>query len=362
MSGGVDSSVSAYLLKKAGHDVVGVFMKVWEAPFLPCTWREERRDAERVAAHLGIPLITLDLANVYKKDVVDAFVSSYKKGETPNPDVLCNREVKFGAFFDFAMEQGADAIATGHYARVEHASSGARLLRARDKEKDQTYFLWTIKQQVLQKTFFPIGHLQKSEVRDIANHAGIPTAMKKDSQGICFLGHVDMATFLREFLQVTPGDVEDEFGKVIGTHDGTVLYTLGERHGFRVSPQFTESKALFVVRKDVERNVLVVAPKQSDTRFVNQVRLREVHLISGKDFTAECRTGDISASLRYHQHDISVHLKSDSGELVLDKPVEAIAPGQSMVLYRTEECLGGGVVEESYMTTNKDGVVPMEKL
>jgi tRNA-uridine 2-sulfurtransferase len=358
MSGGVDSSVSAALLIDAGYDVIGVFIKVWEAPFLPCTWREERRDAQRVAAHLGIPLVTLDLADVYKKSVVDTFVASYARGETPNPDVLCNKEVKFGAFYDFAMREGADFIATGHYAQVQSSGNTEkieekkmhRLMRSVDTEKDQTYFLWTIKQEVLQKTLFPIGHLHKSEVRKIAEQKGLPNAVKKDSQGICFLGDVDMATFLKEFITVESGNVEDMSGNVIGTHDGAVLYTLGERHGFRVAAKDIDARPWFVVRKDVTRNVIIVGHKDAVPPPVHTstVHVHEWHMISGRASTEILSQGPFCASLRYRQDPFSVlwH-KEQPFRIELPAGSEAFASGQSVVVYRNNECLGGGSISQA---------------
>jgi tRNA-specific 2-thiouridylase len=349
MSGGVDSSVSASLLLDAGYEVTGVFIKVWEPPFLPCTWREERRDAQRAAAHLGIPLVTLDLGGLYKKSVVDDFVSAYARGETPNPDVLCNREIKFGAFYNFAQKEGADLIATGHYAVRSDAEGRARLMRSADEEKDQTYFLWTVRQEVLKNTLFPIGGMEKSEVRRIADRAGLPNARKKDSQGICFLGDVDMATFLREFIRVESGDVVDVDGNVIGRHDGAILYTLGERHGFTVTTKSAESRPWFVVGKDVTKNLLVVAQKEVDTNATisksSSITVGEWHMISGLPPEEVLSKGGLTVSLRYHQDPIPVTWKKEeplvleSGSLLKD-----IAVGQSAVLYRSGECLGGGAI------------------
>lgn len=349
MSGGVDSSVSASLLLSAGYHVSGVFIKVWEPPFLPCTWREERREAQRAAAHLGIPLLTLDLGEHYKKSVVDDFVAAYARGETPNPDVLCNREIKFGAFYEFAKREGANFIATGHYAQRSDVRGRSRLMRSADEEKDQTYFLWTLKQEVLKDTLFPIGGMLKSEVRRIADRAGLPNARKKDSQGICFLGDVDMATFLREFIPVDPGDVVDETGKVIGRHDGAILYTLGERHGFTVTTRTTESRPWFVVGKDISKNRLVVAQKieisSGDVERPSSVSVVDWHMISGDPAEKVLSEEGLTASLRYHQAPIPVRwdperpLTLKSGVLLRD-----IAVGQSAVLYRNGECLGGGMI------------------
>ncbi len=355
MSGGVDSSVAASLLIDAGYEVTGVFIRVWEAPFLPCTWREERRDAQRVAAHLGIPLVTLDLSEVYKKSVVDSFVASYSRGETPNPDVLCNKEVKFGAFYEYAMKEGADFIATGHYAKQRIEGGIAKLLRSVDTEKDQTYFLWTIPQSVLLHTLFPIGHLQKSEVRKIAEQKLLPNATKKDSQGICFLGDVDMATFLKEFIPVEPGNVENSKGEVIGSHDGAILYTLGERHGFRVEVNDTDARPWFVIQKDIHRNVIVVAHKEpKDLALLggitgaSSISVDAWHMLSGRDHSEVLSKGSLTASFRYRQNPLLVSWDQHA-PLSLGVPggTELFASGQSVVLYRGEECLGGGSISQS---------------
>ncbi len=354
LSGGVDSSVSAALLLGAGCDVTGVFMKVWEPPFLPCTWREERRDAQRVAAHLGIPLLTLDLSDTYKQRVVDTFVAAYARGETPNPDVLCNKEIKFGAFYDFAKSEGADAIATGHYAEVRPSGEQMRLMRSVDKEKDQTYFLWTIRQEVLRDTLFPVGGLLKEEVRRIAERKGLPNARKKDSQGICFLGDVDMATFLREFIPVEPGKVEDEDGRVLGDHGGAVLYTVGERRGFSVTTSGTDSRPWFVIKKDLARNVLVVAHRddKGNESMYHGTRAIEVnawHMISGNDPALDLAKEGISVSLRYRQRPVPAMWNKDIPDrLTLSLGEEGIASGQSAVLYRGDECLGGGEIVRTH--------------
>ncbi len=359
LSGGVDSSVSAALLQEAGYDVTGVFIKVWEAPFLPCTWREERRDAQRAAAHLGIPLVTVDLSEIYKKHVIDTFVAAYVRGETPNPDVLCNKEVKFGAFYDFAKREGADGIATGHYAQKQLVRTGGdgfagthRLMRAEDSEKDQTYFLWAIRQEVLRETLFPIGGLVKEEVRQIARRKGLPNAQKKDSQGICFLGDVQMAEFLKQFVTVEPGNIEDEAGNIIGTHEGAILYTIGERHGLTIRTKDAESRPWFVVGKDMMRNVIVASQRHAtgsgtNKHFATAVETQSWHMISGANAEDILGAGGLSVSLRYRQDPVPVTWKKDSSsQIVLTQPVEGVARGQSAVLYRGGECLGGGIITQ----------------
>jgi tRNA-specific 2-thiouridylase len=281
--------------------------------------------------------------------VVDAFVAAYAQGETPNPDVLCNKEVKFGAFYEFAKREGADHIATGHYAIQTCKEGYATLVRSVDTEKDQTYFLWAISQEVLRDTLFPVGIYVKEEVRQIAQKKGLPTAQKKDSQGICFLGDVDMATFLKEFIPVEPGNVEDDTGKIIGTHDGVILYTLGERRGFRVTTVDAHSRPWFVVKKDVARNVLVVAHRDSEpgdrTHQTVWVEVGEWHMISGNSALSILSQGDLSLSLRYRQDPFPVTWDARMPRrMELPLGIHGIAIGQSAVVYRERECLGGGVV------------------
>ena len=230
MSGGVDSSVAAYLLQQEGYDVTGVFMKVWQPEFIPCSAEEDRRDAMRVAARLGIPFLTFNFEQEYKKDVADYFIAEYAAGRTPNPDVMCNRYIKFGAYLRTALAQGAEYIATGHYARVKKDSEGYHLLVGIDENKDQSYFLHTLGQDELSRTLFPIGNFTKPEVRQIARRAGLPTAEKKDSQGLCFVGKLDMKEFLSQYIPQKRGAVVDTKGVVLGEHEGAAYYTLGQRH------------------------------------------------------------------------------------------------------------------------------------
>src|SRR5258706_6959399 len=237
LSGGVDSSVSAALLKEAGYDVTGVFIKVWQPDFFECTSKDDRLDAMRVCAKLGIPFKTLNLEKEYKKEVVDYMISEYKKGNTPNPDVMCNKEVKFGAFLRFAIKMGADYVATGHYARnIFNKKTGLyELCKSEDSDKDQSYFLWTLGQKELKRTLFPVGGYKKKYVRKLAEKFDLITANKKDSQGLCFVGKIDMKEFLMHFIKEKPGNVADERGNIIGNHNGVFFYTLGERHGFNIS-------------------------------------------------------------------------------------------------------------------------------
>jgi tRNA-uridine 2-sulfurtransferase len=279
LSGGVDSSVSAALLQEAGYDVTGVFIKVWSPDFLECTWKEDRRDAMRVCAALDIPFETLDLEKEYKEGVVDYMVSEYKAGRTPNPDVMCNREVKFGGFLRWAKEQGADFIATGHYAQnILNTKSGQYELWAGvDSEKDQSYFLWTLTQEDLKSVLFPIGHLKKPQVRELAEKFGLSTATKKDSQGLCFLGKLDMKDFLSHFIAQQEGKVLDGTGKEIGVHSGALFYTLGQRHGFTTSVQ----TPMYVTGKDIVKNTLTVALEPAAVTEGNTFALQKINWISG---------------------------------------------------------------------------------
>ena len=361
LSGGVDSAVSAALLKRAGAQVLGAFIKTWTPPAslnLPagkaglrgasCAWRNERRDAMRVAAHLDIPFVTIDLEKEYKESVVDYMISEYKSGRTPNPDVMCNKEIKFGAFLRKALEMGADAIATGHYAQIIPPSPSLmlregrgeiQLLRGVDPAKDQSYFLWTLTQDQLSKNIFPVGHLLKSEVRELARQLRLPVASKKDSQGICFLGDVDMKEFLSHYIKTKPGKVFEAGArtKVIGEHEGALFYTLGEK-----------ILGQYVVGKDVEKNLLIVTKNHlTPTLPYNKggqrrdIKLKDINWISG----SQPNTYDLVPStcqVRYHGEKLPCTV---SGNTVTFKQPVLVAPGQSIVFYDSNICLGGGVVE-----------------
>lgn len=345
LSGGVDSSVSAALLKDAGYDVAGVFIKVWQPDWFECTWREDRLDAMRVAAKLDIPFITLDLENEYKKEVVDYMVSEYKAGRTPNPDVMCNRYVKFGGFFDWALAQGADFVATGHYASVAKTNSGYELKAGKDVSKDQSYFLWTLTQKHLEHTLFPVGEIEKTEVRKLAEKYELSTATKKDSQGLCFIGKVDIDEFLGHYIEKKKGDVLNEKGEVIGEHNGAVFYTLGERHGFTITVKTPDETPYYVIAKDIEKNTITVSHKKTSQELSvekNKVELVSVNWVSripsfGESFTAR---------VRYRQELASCTLAEAQGfsvSLVFDTS-QVFAPGQSIVMYKDGVCLGGGII------------------
>ncbi len=369
MSGGVDSSVSAALLQKGGYEVVGVFMKVWQPDFLPCNWDSERRDAMRVAAHLNIPLLTWDFEKEYKENVADYMIREYRLGRTPNPDVMCNREIKFGAFFRRAMSVGADFVATGHYARctalVEKSvkskvksgglqTTNYKLLTGVDATKDQSYFLWTLGQEQLSKTLFPIGGFKKSHVRALAKKFGLPVAEKKDSQGLCFMGKLDMKDFLAHYINEKEGSVIDENGIVVGTHRGAYFYTLGERRGFEVTKKSVDETPYYVVAKDLKTNTITVA---HHTKKPLQCALMELQVTQA----SFCRgvvpdtAKTYTAQVRYHGELYKCKISQlrseapqlgdgESFSLHFKTPV-VVDAGQSVVLYSEDECIGGGVVE-----------------
>ena len=339
MSGGVDSSVSAALLKEEGYDVTGVFIKVWQPDFIECTWKEDRLDAMRVASVLDIPFITLDLEKEYKQGVIDYMINEYRKGRTPNPDVMCNREVKFGAFYNWVKAQDNDAyVATGHYA--EH--NGTSLSVSKDENKDQTYFLWTLTSEILSSTIFPVGGLEKNKVRELARDYNLPVSEKKDSQGLCFVGTIDVKTLLKNYIEEKRGDVKNEEGDVIGYHDGVMFFTIGERHGFTITEKGTKDKAYFVVSKDLESNVLVVSHQApgstSDTGDDDIIKLENTNWTVKpnvhKAYKARGRYRAPFANIGFVN---DTHIKVLEGALVK-------ASGQSLVVYEGEVCIGGGII------------------
>ena len=270
LSGGVDSSVSAALLKEAGFDVRGVFIKVWQPEFWGgCTMKEDRLDAMRVCAKLDIPFYTLNLEKEYKREVVDYMLNEYKAGRTPNPDVMCNKYVKFGGFFDWAIKNGADYVATGHYAQVKKINNRYQLIAGEDKNKDQSYFLWTLNQKQLSRTIFPVGSIEKPQVRKLAKKYDLSTETKKDSQGLCFIGKIDIADFLKEFIPKKIGSVLNLEGEVIGQHDGVYYYTIGQRHGFNVFKKTSNDDRYFIISKDLYNNTLTVGHKFSTTEDIS---------------------------------------------------------------------------------------------
>lgn len=343
ISGGVDSSVAAYLLQKAGYNVIGIFVKTWSPEWLPCTWLAEKRDAMRVCAALNIPFHFLDASEEYKQEVAEYMIAEYRAGRTPNPDVLCNRVIKFGAMWRFAQSLGATKIATGHYAQT----NGTQLLKAVDEAKDQSYFLWMVQQQELAHILFPIGSLPKKEVRAIAQKAGLHTATKKDSQGICFLGDIDMREFLSHYITEQKGIVCTADGTVVGEHDGVWFYTIGERHGFRITEQNIDRKPYYVTGKDVEKNILYVDHNDATIAetTTTQSDAQTVVLRTVNWHQAVAPDTHYQAQIRYHGSLIPVTVLDQQTISLQYKGVLPV--GQSVVLYDGEALLGGGVIESA---------------
>lgn len=349
MSGGVDSSVTALLLKQQGYDVVGIFMKNWDDTdeFGHCTAEEDSEDVRRVCEQIGIPYYTVNFERQYYDKVFTYFLDEYKRGRTPNPDVMCNREIKFGDFLQRATELGADYLATGHYARVERRADGVtKLLRGVDSNKDQTYFLSALNQRQLAKAMFPIGHLPKPEVRRIAEEAGLYTAKKKDSTGVCFIGERNFKTFLSGYLPAQSGDMVDiRNGEKKGRHDGLMYYTLGQRQGLGIGGSGS-GEPWFVADKDLERNILyVVQGEQHPSLYSVSLTASGMNWIVPAAYSDPLRC---TAKFRYRQPDqgVTVKMQEDGSALIIfDKPQKAITPGQAVVLYDGEVCLGGGTIE-----------------
>jgi len=370
LSGGVDSSVSAALLKKDGYAVTGVFIRVWnpaseQSPTLNrekgrtlfglCEAAEDRLDAMRVCAKLNIPFVELNLEKEYKKEVVDYMIREYKAGKTPNPDVFCNRFIKFGGFYEFARKSGADFIATGHYARIvkryeryEHQILGNEnlmLVASADRNKDQSYFLWQIKKEQLPNILFPVGGMRKPEVRRLAKRFGLITADKKDSQGLCFVGKVDMKEFLSHYIKPRKGKVLDENGRVVGEHSGAFFYTIGERIAVSPPPSLEGGTkgGWYVIAKNMRKNTLTVFPKSSAGKLplsVTEVAITDCNWltppVAGKTYRARLRYRQPLQEARFKIH--------DSRFMIQFADVQTVAPGQSLVLYDDEVCVGGGII------------------
>ncbi|MEH6420848.1 tRNA 2-thiouridine(34) synthase MnmA [Pseudomonas sp. CGJS7] len=347
MSGGVDSSVAALLLRDSGEALSGLFMQNWaDDGSGDCRAEDDRRDAVAVSGRLGLPIHFRDFSGEYWAGVFEHFIAEYAAGRTPNPDVLCNREIKFKYFLDAARELGADYIATGHYARVDQADGRFRLLRALDRGKDQSYFLHQLGQTQLSATKFPLGELIKHDVREMARSAGLPTAAKKDSTGICFIGERDFREFLSRYLPAKQGEIRTPDGQLVGTHPGVFYFTLGQREGLNIGGvRGFEPAPWYVVGKDVAGNVLYV-DQGSDSRWLHSQTLwsEPAHWIAGEPPAATFRC---SAQTRYRQsdQDCEVHLREDGSlDVRFDQPQRAVTPGQSLVLYAGEVCLGGAVI------------------
>ncbi|WP_124728104.1 tRNA 2-thiouridine(34) synthase MnmA [Staphylospora marina] len=350
MSGGVDSSVTAWLLKEQGYDVIGLFMKNWDDTdeFGHCTAAEDFEDVRRVCAKIGIPYYSVNFEREYYRKVFEHFLDEYRKGRTPNPDVLCNREIKFGDFLRKAKSLGADYIATGHYARLEERDGEKWLLRGADPNKDQTYFLWAVPRSQLLQAMFPIGHLHKREVRELAASADLPTARKKDSTGICFIGERNFREFLSQYLPAQPGDIRTLSGEWKGRHHGLMYYTLGQRQGLGIGGGGT-GEPWFVVRKDLETNTLYVAQGHDhESLYSRALDASDANwlLPAPPEAPFEC-----TAKFRYRQQDQPVRVIPGPDRTVrveFKEPQRAVTPGQSVVFYDGEICLGGAVIDRTY--------------
>jgi tRNA-uridine 2-sulfurtransferase len=350
MSGGVDSSVAALVLKEQGYNVIGIFMKNWDEKDDDgaCTATEDYEDVRRVCDQIGIPYYTVNFVKEYWDRVFTYFLDEYKKGRTPNPDVMCNKEIKFKAFLDYALKIGADYLATGHYAQVDFIDGEYKMLRAVDSNKDQTYFLCQLGQHQLSKTMFPIGHLKKPELRDIAVKYGLKTATKKDSTGVCFIGERNFHKFLGNYLPSQPGDIKTLTGQVLGKHDGLMYYTLGQRKGLGIGGIGT-GEPWFVVDKDLKKNILYVVQGEDHPALLSYgLEASDLNWVSDNKpkGTFKC-----TAKFRYRQPDqgVTVHMKADNScTVIFDEPQRAVTPGQEVVFYEGEVCLGGGAINSIY--------------
>lgn len=332
MSGGVDSAVSAYLLREAGHEVVGVYMKNWSKnlPGMKCPWAEDLADAKRTAVKLGLDFRVFDFENEYKQKVVDYMIAEYQKGKTPNPDIMCNQEIKFKLFAETAFEQGAEMIATGHYARAD----GENLLRAVDDNKDQTYFLYRIAADVIPKTIFPVGEMTKPEVKALAEKIGLSVAHKSESMGVCFVGEANMKDFLSEFIETKPGEIrEKESEKLLGYHDGAIFYTLGQRHGLGLKTGLP----YYVVDKDMDKNIVYVSQNLNSLALWNkEIELKDIIIRGEHDLT------QLQARIRHRAPLVSAKL--EGSKLIFEDEQKSLTPGQSIVLYSGDICIGGGII------------------
>lgn len=354
MSGGVDSSVSALLLKEQGYDVVGVFMKNWDDTDDSgvCTATEDFEDVKRVADKIGIPYYSINFEKEYWNKVFEYFLSEYKRGRTPNPDIMCNKEIKFKSFLDFAMKLDADYIAMGHYAKTVTDENGVvHMMRPKDGNKDQTYFLSQVTQEQLKKAIFPLADLSKPQVRMIAEQAGLATAKKKDSTGICFIGERNFKNFLSEFLPAMGGNIVTSDGRIVGKHSGLMYYTIGQRSGLGLGGNQSSCAPWFVVGKNLQKNELIVEQGyDSDLLYASSLDASEVSFFTGlpsNDTTIPC-----TAKFRYRQPDVAVTMNynkaNNTVHVEFDELARAVTPGQAIVFYDGEECLGGAIIDKAY--------------
>lgn len=353
MSGGVDSSVAALLLKRQGYDVVGVFMKNWDEKDEngTCTAAEDWNDVQDVCARIGIPCYSVNFEKEYYDRVFAYFLEEYRRGRTPNPDVLCNREIKFKAFLDYAMKLGATHMATGHFVKKGVRGGHTALLRGDDPAKDQSYFLYMLKERQLERALFPVGGLTKGQVRAIAEENGLSTFQKKDSTGVCFIGERNFRRFLQGFLPMQPGDIRTEAGEKVGEHIGLAYYTLGQRRGLGIGGS-GDGRRWFVIEKDLKNNVLVVAQGEDSPRLYSRYILAsQPTWVADEPPAKQGAPLRLTARFRYRQPDQAVTVTLHGGELLIeaDELQRAVTPGQSVVLYQGDVCLGGGIAEKAGM-------------
>jgi len=349
MSGGVDSSVSALLLQRQGLDIAGMFMKNWEEDdrFGECSAAEDVADAQAVADSMGMVLHTRNFATEYWENVFEEFLSEYRAGRTPNPDILCNREIKFKTFLEHAEELGAEKIATGHYVRSDCKDGQYRLLRGLDHNKDQSYFLYAVGHQQLSKTLFPVGELEKPRVRELASEAGFDVFDKKDSTGICFIGERNFTNFLAEYIPAQPGEIRTTDGQVIGQHQGLMFHTLGQRQGLGIGGVQGHPEApWYALHKDLDKNILYVGQGHEHPWMLSsRLEASQLAWVSG---SAPVAGNSLTAKIRYRQQDQAVRIEHiDENRMILEfrQAQRAVTPGQSVVLYDGDVCLGGGIIE-----------------
>jgi tRNA-specific 2-thiouridylase len=347
MSGGVDSSVSAHLLKQAGHHVEGIFMKNWDADDTDafCPAAIDLADAQAACDKIGIPLHTVNFASEYWDKVFSGFLDEYRAGRTPNPDILCNKEIKFRAFLDYAKNRGADFIATGHYVQKREQGNQTFLCKGNDPLKDQSYFLYALNETQLAQSLFPVGHLPKTTVRTMAADIGLPNHAKKDSTGICFIGERKFKQFLNDYLPAKPGRIETLDGQVIGQHDGLMFYTIGQRQGLQIGGKKGLAELpWYVASKDLEKNVLRVVQGEHPALYQSVLMVSQLHWINNAPESSK----QLFAKTRYRQADQACRIEMTSlthGRVHFDLPQRAITPGQSIVFYQDDICLGGGIIE-----------------
>lgn len=351
ISGGVDSAVSAYLLKEQGYEVEGLFMKNWEEDDTQeyCSATVDLEDAEQVCETIGIPLRAINFAAEYWDNVFEYFLQEYLAGRTPNPDIMCNKEIKFKAFLDVAMSRGADFIATGHYVDSRHTTAGVEMLKGLDENKDQSYFLYTLGQAQLERSIFPLGSYEKPRVREIADKLGFSNARKKDSTGICFIGERKFTDFLERFLPANPGEIVSDNGKILGRHNGLMFHTIGQRKGLKIGGMADSSEApWYVYAKDLDKNRLHVCQGvDNPLMYTDALKANQLHWVAGHppsdSFEAKCK-------VRYRQQDqaCSVKLLDDIATVTFKEPQRAITTGQSVVFYQDNVCLGGGIIDSTW--------------